>query len=147
MNHPELLSGLSGIAANYDAVFCDIWGVIHNGRQHFPSAYEALRKYKAEIGPVILISNSPRPRDNLIEQLAGLGILEDGFSDVISSGDATRVYLQKYAPQGPAWKLGPERDNAIYEGLDIAFTDTPETAAFISCTGPFDDENDTLAQY
>ena len=147
MSHPELLSGLADVAGNYDAVFCDIWGVIHNGRQHFPTAYEALREFKTEHGPVILISNSPRPRDSLIEQLASLGIMEDGFSDVVSSGDATREYLKKFAPEGPAWKLGPERDNVIYDGIEVDFSGTPETAAFISCTGPFDDENDTLDQY
>lgn len=147
MSHPELLAGLVDVATNYDAIFCDIWGVIHNGRQHFPPAYEALRKFKAERGPVILISNSPRPRDSLIGQLASLGIMDDAFSDVISSGDATREYLKKFAPQGTAWKVGPERDSVIYEGIDIDLTGTPETAAFISCTGPFDDENDTLDQY
>lgn len=147
MSHPELLTGLSAVAGQYDALFCDIWGVLHNGRQHFPPAYEALRRFKAERGPVILISNSPRPRDNLIEQLASLGIHDDGFSDVVSSGDATREYLRRFAAEGSAWKLGPERDNVIYEGIDIDLSGKPETAAFISCTGPFDDENDVLDQY
>ncbi|MEI9906024.1 MAG: hypothetical protein WDN06_20560 [Asticcacaulis sp.] len=147
MSHPTLLSGLSEIAAHYDALLCDIWGVIHNGRQHFPPAYEALKKFKAERGPVVLISNSPRPRDDLIAQLASLGIMEDGFSDVVSSGDATREYLRKFAPQGPAWRIGPPRDDVLYAGIDIGFTSQPDAAAFISCSGPFDDENDTLDQY
>ncbi len=147
MTHPTLLSGLSEVTARYDALLCDIWGVIHNGRQHFPPAYDALKKFKAERGPVVLISNSPRPRDDLIAQLASLGIMEDGFSDVVSSGDATREYLRKFAPQGPAWRIGPPRDDVLYAGIDIAFTSQPDAAAFISCSGPFDDENDTLDQY
>lgn len=147
MSQPELLSGLSAVADQYDAVFCDIWGVIHNGRQHFPPAYEALRRFKAERGPVILISNSPRPRDSLVAQLASLGIMEDGFSAVISSGDATREYLRKFAPTGSAWRIGDPREQSLYDGIDIDLAGTPETAAFISCTSPFDDENDTLDQY
>ena len=147
MPHPELLTGLSAVAGAYDALFCDIWGVLHNGRQHFPPAYDAIRRFKAERGPVVLISNSPRPRASLIQQLASLGIHEDGFSEVISSGDATREYLRKFAAEGPAWKLGPERDNVIYDGIDIRLTTRPDEAAFISCTGLFDDENDTLDQY
>ncbi|ESQ82738.1 hydrolase [Asticcacaulis sp. AC466] len=147
MSHPELLNGLANIAADYDAIFCDIWGVIHNGRQHFPPAYEALRRFKAERGPVILISNSPRPRESLVGQLASLGILDDGFSDVVSSGDATREYLKKFAPQGPAWRIGDPREQSLYEGIDIDLSGKPETAAFISCTSPFDDENDTADQY
>ncbi len=147
MTHPELLAGLSGLSANYDAVFCDIWGVIHNGRQHFPPAYEALRKFKSDVGPVILISNSPRPQDDLVKQLASLGILEDGYSAIVSSGDATREYLRKFAPSGPAWRIGDPREQNLYAGIDIDLTGTPQTAAFISCTSPFDDENDTLEQY
>lgn len=147
MSHPELLAGLSGLSANYDAVFCDIWGVIHNGRQHFPPAYEALRRFKAEVGPVILISNSPRPQDDLVKQLASLGIFEDGYSAIVSSGDATREYLRKFAPSGPAWRIGDPREQNLYAGIDIDLTGTPQTAAFISCTSPFDDENDTLEQY
>ena len=147
MTHPNLLNGLADVAGDYDAVLCDIWGVIHNGRQHFPTAYEAIRNFKATRGPVVLISNSPRPRDDLIKQLASLGILEDGFSEVISSGDATREYLKKFAPQGPAWRIGDPREQALYDGIDIDLRGTPQTAAFISCSSPFDDENDSLDQY
>ena len=147
MSHPELLSGLSAVTGQYDALFCDIWGVIHNGRQHFPPAYEALKCFKAERGPVILISNSPRPNDNLIGQLASLGIMQDGFSAVISSGDATREYLRKFAPSGPAWRIGDPREQALYDGIDIDLSGTPETATFISCSSPFNDEEDTLDQY
>lgn len=147
MSHPQLLSGLSAIAGDYDAVFCDIWGVIHDGRQHFPPAYEALKHFKAAHGPVILISNSPRPNDNLTAQLASLGIMDDGFSAVISSGDATREYLKQFAPSGPAWRIGDPREQALYDGIDIDLGGTPETATFISCSSPYDDETDTLDRY
>jgi HAD superfamily hydrolase (TIGR01459 family) len=147
MSHPVLLPGLAGIADQYDAVFCDIWGVIHNGRQHFPPAYDALRRFKAEKGSVILISNSPRPRDDLVIQLESLGIMSDGYSEIVSSGDATREYLRQFAPQGSAWRIGDPREQNLYAGIDIDLTGTPETAAFISCTSPFDDENDTVDQY
>lgn len=147
MTAPHLLTNLSAIAADYDAVFCDIWGVIHNGKWHFPEAYEALRRFKAERGPVVLISNSPRPWDGLQKQLADLGVHEDAFSAIVSSGDATRTFLTDYAPKGAAWVIGPDRDLPLYEGLGVDLSGTPETAAFISCTGLFDDENDTLEQY
>ena len=147
MSQPILLNGLSDIAADYDAVFCDIWGVIHNGRQHFPSAIAALRRFKAERGPVILISNSPRPHDDLVLQLASLDIHDDSYSDIISSGDATREYLRKFAPSGPAWRIGDPRENNLYAGIDIQLTSDLAKAAFISCSSPYDDENDTLDQY
>lgn len=147
MTQPELLSGLSAIADQYDALFCDIWGVLHNGRQYFPPAYEALKRFKAERGPVILISNSPRPDDSLILQLQSLGIEDDGFSAVISSGDATRAYLRAFAPSGPAWRIGDPREQSLYAGINIDLDGTPQTAAFISCSSPFNDETDTIEDY
>jgi len=131
----------------YGALLCDIWGVLHNGKTHFPEAYEALRRFKAECGPVILISNSPRPKSDLITQLQSLGVGDDAYSDIVSSGDATRTFLTDYAPRGPAWRIGDPRENNLYAGLDIDLNGTPETAAFISCTSPYDDENDTVERY
>jgi HAD superfamily hydrolase (TIGR01459 family) len=54
--------------------------------------------------------------------------------------------LRRRAP-GPAWVIGPERDLALYEGVGLAFAQGPEDAAFISCTGLFDDEAETPEDY
>jgi HAD superfamily hydrolase (TIGR01459 family) len=142
---PRHASGLSEIADRYDVLLCDIWGVIHNGRESFPAAREALARFKAEHGPVILISNAPRPAPPVVEQLAGLGVGADVFSAVVTSGDATRTCLAERAP-GPAWRLGPDRDMPLYEGLDLQFAPL-EAAKFIACTGPFDDEVDEPEDY
>jgi len=56
----QSLSGLGQVADQYEAVLCDIWGVIHNGREPFREACEALERFK-DRGPVVLISNSPKP--------------------------------------------------------------------------------------
>ncbi|HEY8573170.1 TIGR01459 family HAD-type hydrolase [Phenylobacterium sp.] len=145
MTAPALVSGLSEIADQYDVLLCDIWGVIHNGRESFPEAREALARFKAEHGPVILISNAPRPNAPVVAQLAGFEVTWHSFTEVVTSGDATRTLLAERAP-GPAWWLGPERDAPLYEGLDLEFADL-EDARFISCTGPFDDEAETPEDY
>ncbi|HEX5775069.1 MAG TPA: TIGR01459 family HAD-type hydrolase, partial [Caulobacteraceae bacterium] len=64
-----LPAGLSDIADRYDALLCDVWGVIHNGRESFPAALDALVRWKAERGPVVLISNAPRPSLAIHSQL------------------------------------------------------------------------------
>ena len=69
MTAPVLISGLSAVADRYDVLLSDVWGVIHNGRESFPAACEALARWRAERGPVILISNSPRPSSAVHEQL------------------------------------------------------------------------------
>jgi HAD superfamily hydrolase (TIGR01459 family) len=145
MTMPALPDGLSDISGRYDALLCDVWGVIHNGRESFPNACAALAQFARERGPVVLISNAPRPSAHVHAQLDLLGVPREAWSAFVSSGDATRVLLAEHAP-GPAWKIGPPRDWPLYEGLGIAFTD-PEHAAFIACAGPDDDENETPEDY
>ena len=139
------IAGLGQIAKDYDAALVDIWGVIHNGRVPFMPAIEALERFRAEQGPVVLISNSPRPSAAIPAQFAEIGV-PDGFYDaIVTSGDATIDELARRAP-GPAFKLGPARDDRLYEHLDMSFA-ALEDAAFISCSGLFDDENETPDDY
>jgi HAD superfamily hydrolase (TIGR01459 family) len=145
MTAPHALHGLSDVADRYDVLLCDVWGVIHNGRERFPAACDALTRFAATRGPVILISNSPRPSKAVEAQLDELGVPREAWTSFITSGDATRALLAERAP-GPAWRLGPERDNVLYEGLGLEFSGE-EDAAFIACTGPFDDEVDTPEDY
>ena len=147
MPHPTLLTGLSQAAPRYDAILCDVWGVVHNGREAFPQACAALARYGAERGPVVLISNAPRPAAALYGQIDGVGVPRAAWSDYVTSGDVTRALLSERAALGAAWKVGPPRDDALYEGLDLAFAKGPEDAAFISCTSAFDDENDEPESY
>ena len=145
MTAPAPLTGLAEIAADYDVLLCDVWGVIHNGRESFPAACESLQRFAAERGPVVLISNAPRPSQAVHAQLAQLGVPRSAWSAFVSSGDATRVLLSARAP-GPAWAIGPERDFPLYEGLGLDFVG-PDGAAFISCAGPNDDEVETPEDY
>lgn len=140
-----LPAGLAELANDYDVLLSDVWGVIHNGREHFAPACAALARYRAERGPVVLISNSPRPAHDVIPQLDQLGVPREAWSTLVTSGDATRLLLAQRAP-GPAWILGPERDGTLYEGLGL-MTAEPATAAFIACTGPFNDEVEVPEDY
>src|SRR5690349_7428509 len=133
----DLPAGLSALRDRYDVLLCDVWGVIHNGRENFPDACAALARWRAEVGPVVLISNSPRPASAVISQLDGLKVPRESWSAFVTSGDATRMLLAERAP-GQMWKIGPEKDLVLYEGLglDLAGADA---AAFVSVTGPDND--------
>jgi HAD superfamily hydrolase (TIGR01459 family) len=144
MSPPLRPSGLGEIAGRYDVLLCDVWGVIHNGRESFPRACQAAARFQAERGPVVLISNAPRPSAPIVEQLDGLGVPRKAWSKLVTSGDATRALLAERA--GPVWKLGPDRDWPLYEGLDLEESDLAH-AAFICCTGPFDDETEEPEDY
>jgi len=145
MTSPKLVAGLAALADRYDVLLCDVWGVIHNGREAFPVACEALARFRAAGGEVVLISNAPRPNAQVIAQMDALGVPREAWSLIVTSGDATRKLLAQRAP-GPAWKLGPERDDPLYDGLGLAFA-ALDQARFIACTGPFDDERETPEDY
>jgi HAD superfamily hydrolase (TIGR01459 family) len=146
MTLPHALSGLGEIAGDYDILLCDVWGVIHNGRESWPSACEALARFNREAGHVVLISNSPRPSHDVVAQLDRLGVPRDSWRAFVTSGDATRAELARRAP-GPAWIIGPERDWPLYEGLGLRTATDAHDAAFISVTGPVDDETETPEDY
>jgi HAD superfamily hydrolase (TIGR01459 family) len=145
MSAPRIPSGLGEIAGLYDVLLCDVWGVIHNGRESFKDACAALVRYRRERGPIILISNSPRPAAAVVSQLRDLKVPDEAWTDFVTSGDATRKLLAERAP-GPAWIIGPDRDWPLYDGLGLA-TAGPDQAAFVSVTGPTDDTVDTPDDY
>lgn len=145
MNRPRIIEHFRDIASGYDAALVDIWGVIHNGHAPFRGAVEACRRFRAERGPVVLISNSPRRSDAIPAQFDQIGVPRDFYDAIVTSGDATRDELKRRAP-GPAFKLSPPKDEGLYEGLGLDFAEIGE-AAFISCTGPFDDDNETPDDY
>ena len=133
MGSAALLSGLSKVASDYDAILCDVWGVIHNGREAFAEACVALKKFRETRGPVVLITNAPVPKERVTRLFPKFGVPMDCFDDVIASGDATRNELKRVAP-GPVYRIGLEEDFGVYAGLPLEFSDDPEIAKVICCT-------------
>ena len=78
MTLPHALPHLGAVAGDYDILLCDVWGVIHNGRESWVTPCEALTRFNREGGHVVLISNSPRPASDVIAQLDGLGVAARG---------------------------------------------------------------------
>ncbi len=141
----RVLASLDAAAAAYDAVFCDVWGVVHNGRAAFAPALAALQRYRARGGRVLLLTNVPKPNDPIPGQLDRLGVPRDAWDAIVTSGDAIRLDLAKRAP-GPMHKIGPPHDAALWAGLGLAFADL-ETAAFIGISGLNHDERETPEDY
>ena len=81
----EILSSFGEIAERYDAIFCDIWGVLHNGVEPFQSSGEALARYRAGGGKVVLMSNAPRPAASVAKTLREIGVQEDAYVLIVTS--------------------------------------------------------------
>jgi HAD superfamily hydrolase (TIGR01459 family) len=134
------------IAARYQALLCDIWGVLHNGVAAYDGIVEALTQYRVGGGRVLLLSNAPRPGVGIPGHLEGLGVPREAYDDVLTSGDATRASIASGQFGKSFWHLGPERDRPTFEGLPL--DQTEEAAAdFVLCTGLFDDETETADDY
>ena len=136
---------LRDLVDGVEVVLSDIWGVVHNGLEAFPEACEALQAYRSSGGTVILITNAPRPADSVQRQLRKLGVADEAYDAIVSSGDLTRHYVAEHAGRRVFW-LGPDRDSGIHRGLDPVLAPL-EQADYIVCTGLFDDETETAEDY
>src|SRR6201987_1592658 len=145
MSSLRFVERLRDLVAGTDVVLSDIWGVVHNGLESFPEACEALHTYRSQGGTVILITNAPRPADSGQRQLRKLGVADDTYDAIVSSGDLTRHYVADHPGRKVYW-LGPERDGGIYRGLDPVLAPLEE-ADYIVCTGLLDDETETAEDY
>ena len=123
----------------------DIWGVVHNGLEAFPEACEALHAFRKQGGTVILITNAPRPADSVQRQLRKLGVADEIYDAIVSSGDLTRHFVAGHPGRKMFW-IGPERDSSIHRGLDPILAPL-EQADYIVCTGLFDDETESAEDY
>jgi HAD superfamily hydrolase (TIGR01459 family) len=147
MDDIPILAGLGQIAGRYDCLLCDVWGVLHNGERVRAPAVEALRRFRAQ-GPVILLSNAPRPASDLVLQFARVGVPADCYDGIMTSGMAARQALEQRRSAGPLrlFHLGPERDRGLFAGLDVTLCDVRQ-AELILCTGLYDDEHETPEDY
>jgi len=136
---------LRDVTDGVDVLLSDIWGVVHNGLEAFPEACKALHSHRSRGGTVILITNAPRPADSVQRQLRKLGVADETYDAIVSSGDLTRHYVANHSGRRVFW-LGPKRDSSIYRGLDAVLSPLEE-ADYLVCTGLLDDETETAEDY
>jgi len=142
---PEIIEQFAPLARRYDVLLCDVWGVVHNGVTAFAEACEALVRFRAGGGTVILITNAPRPGAAVQRLLDRLAVPREAYDAIMSSGDVTRGIVE--ARQGErVFHLGPQRDVSIFAGLDVTFAGA-EVADYAVCTGLFDDTRETPENY
>jgi HAD superfamily hydrolase (TIGR01459 family) len=141
----DFIEHFAPLAGDYDVLFCDVWGVIHNGMAAFPAACEALVRFRKRGGSAILITNAPRSGDAVARILDRLGVPREAYDAITSSGDVTRGIVAKRAGQS-VFHLGPQRDLSIFAGLGVTFTPLA-SADYVVCSGLFDDTTETPDSY
>src|SRR5262245_66025231 len=84
---PRIIDNAGPLLERYDTIFCDVWGVMHNGRQAYAEAGAALARFRRQGGTVVLVSNAPVPADGVERLLERTGVRRDAWDAIVSSGD------------------------------------------------------------
>ena len=141
----QIISTLSEVSDRYKALFVDLWGCVHNGITAYPDAVAALQSYRKAGGVVVLVTNSPKPRAGVAEQLSQFGVPDDAYDTIATSGDSARAAMFTGAVGSKVYFMGEwERDAGFFEPMKvidnpIEITRTPlKEAEGIVCCGPFD---------
>jgi HAD superfamily hydrolase (TIGR01459 family) len=143
---PPIVTNAGDILIRYDALFCDVWGVMHNGKAAYAESGEALARFRAAGGTVILVSNAPVPEAGVKRVLERTGVRQDAWDAIVCSGD---IALAHIADKGYArlHRIGPaRRDSALFARLPGPNAALAEADAIV-CTGLVDELNHTVATY
>lgn len=138
------LSGFAPLAARYDGFVLDLWGVIHDGVVAFPHAVDCLKRLRQAGKRTLLLSNVPRPNEAVRIMMRRMGIPDQLYTDILTSGEAVRRALADppdlwWAELGQrVFHLGPERDRPVLHGLAFRRVERPDQADFVLNTGPDD---------
>jgi HAD superfamily hydrolase (TIGR01459 family) len=143
---PPIIARAGPLLARYDAVFCDVWGVMHNGRTAYAEAGAALARFRAAGGTVILVSNAPIPASGVERVLEKTGVRRDAWDAIVSSGDIALRHIAQKGYRRMHWVGPSERDYALYVRLPEPSAPLAEAEAIV-CTGLGDDRNETVADY
>jgi HAD superfamily hydrolase (TIGR01459 family) len=154
----DIIRSLAEVAGRYDAVFCDLWGCLHNGQTAYPAAVAALQGFRKAGGKVVLLTNAPRPAASVIKQLQGLNVPRDAWDIVVTSGDAAQMGMLSGAVGQRVHHIGAPKDDVFFTDFadDLAaYAQTrpaihrvplPEAQGIV-CTGLKDDMTETPADY
>jgi len=143
---PPIVAHAGEILARYDVLFCDVWGVVHDGVHAYRRANDALIHFRDRGGTVVLLTNAPVPVHRVEAMLASRRVPPQAYDAIVSSG---ALALQHVADRGyaHAYFIGPrDRDAAFFAAATAA--DAPLASAdAVVCTGLNDDVTETAEDY
>jgi HAD superfamily hydrolase (TIGR01459 family) len=145
----EHLHGFAPLSNRYNGFILDLWGVIHDGVTAFPHAVDCLHHLRAAGKRTLFLSNAPRPSAVVRGLMRTMGIGDQLYDGLLTSGDAVRHAILE-PPDGwwgrlgsRVFHLGPDRDQALLDGLPCQRVARPAEADYVLNTGPDDHRNPT----
>jgi HAD superfamily hydrolase (TIGR01459 family) len=143
---PPIVTQAGPILVRYEAVFCDVWGVMHNGRVAHAESGEALARFRSQGGTVVLVSNAPVPAAGVERVLERTGVRRDAWDAIVSSGDIALAHITEKGYLR-LHRIGPSRrDSMLFARLPGDSVPLSEADAIV-CTGLADEANETVETY
>jgi HAD superfamily hydrolase (TIGR01459 family) len=140
------LNHLAEVYKDYDTYVIDLWGVIHNGVRLNLKAIEVVEKLIQNKKKVVFLSNAPRPSKEVKRFLQELNMKDQYLQNIMTSGEAAMLALEKESYGKFFYHLGPERDSAVFFKIKKNKTSL-EKCNFILCTGLFKNHEENLDYY
>ena len=138
-----VIKSLDDVSDSYDALFVDLWGCVHNGVKAYSNANDTLKKYRANGGKVVLVTNSPRPRSGVEKQLIKFGVDLEAWDLIATSGDSARMAMFQGVVGNKIYFIGTPYEENFFEPLNVVKNPVNiervpiGEAEGIVCTGPF----------
>ena len=140
----QIITSLAEISDRYDALFCDLWGCVHDGLTPFADAVSAMQSFRTKGGTVMLVTNAPRPHAPVRKQLQRIGVPDNAYDGIATSGDSARAAMFCGAVGQNIYFIGQTHDQDFFSPLELVEDPktitqvTLEEAEGIVCCGPFD---------
>jgi HAD superfamily hydrolase (TIGR01459 family) len=154
----QLLPNITKIADKYDYFILDVWGVIHDGSHTYEGVVERLKHLRQLGKKICFLSNAPRRSSKVAGVLKNFGINEDLYDFIITSGEATYLFLHQneidpnhlknltnHDVHDKYFYIGPSKDADLLNGLGYKPSQNANEASFVVATG-FDNETSTLEE-
>lgn len=123
------IGGLSDIAAQFDGMLIDQFGVIHDGGALYPGTLRVLSELKALGIPVAVMTNSGKRAEANRQRLVRLGVPRECFADAVSSGEVAHASLGATR----AFLIGKDGEDYGFDG--VTFVSDPHDADVILILG------------
>lgn len=143
---PPIIASAGHLLERYDVLFCDVWGVVHDGVRAYARATEALIRFRERGGTVVLLTNAPVPIHRVEAMLEARHVPTDAYDAIVSSGEIALAHITEKGYRR-VYFIGPRARDAAFFNAATA-TDSPlDAAEAIVCTGLVDDVNETVESY
>ncbi|GBQ25960.1 hydrolase IIA [Acetobacter estunensis NRIC 0472] len=152
----DVLSGVAPLVPRYDGFIVDLWGTVHDGVKPFPGALECLTALRKAGKKIVLLSNAPRPANVVRRQLRTMGVPDELYDGLVTSGEVTWQILANSSQPSAAnrwpwaknlgtrvFHIGGQHDLALFEGLGVELVKNPADATFVLNTGPSQERGQT----